>query len=229
MKPKQKSLYAILSLIVVGTLFLSGCEETPSDQKNNENRVYIENGNDDGHIAILTDAFPDFFGYVTAESDQQLIAGLSTSDFSPDGDNLTSRGIFRFNISEWNGTDIIIYLKCIHIEGHPGKLEVHLTDDPNPLPDYPEMRDISDIWLLVESSGIVITEVIPSENKWMNITISGDMRDIVNRMYPEKDYMAIMLKLFDENIDSNSEYYGFATVDYTPSVDSDQPYLVYIH
>ena len=226
MKPKQKILYVILSLIVVGTLFLSGCEETSSDQKNNENRIYIENGNDDGHIAILTDTIPEFLGYVTAESDQQLIVGLSTSDSSPDGDNLTSRGIFRFNISEWNETDIIIYLKCIRIEGHPGKLGVHLTDDPNPLPDYPEMRDVSDIWLLVESSGMVITEMIPSENKWMNVTISGDM---INRTYPEKDYMAIMLKLFDENIDSNVGYYGFATVDYTPSVDSDQPYLDYIH
>jgi len=206
MKPKQKSLYVILSLIVVGTLFLSGCEETPSDQKNNENRVYIENSNDDGHIAILTNALPDFFGYVTAESDQQLIVGLSTSDLSPDGDNLTSRGIFRFNISEWNGHDIIFNLKCVSAKGHPSLLEIHLTDDPNSLPDYPEMRDVSDIWLLVESSGIVITEVIPSENKWMNVTI------------PE-----------DKNIDYNIGYYGFATVDYTPSVDSDQPYLDNIH
>ncbi|EMR74724.1 hypothetical protein MBGDF03_00955 [Thermoplasmatales archaeon SCGC AB-540-F20] len=88
------------------------------------------------------------------------------------------------------------------------------------------MRDVSDMWLLVESSGIVITEVIPSENKWMNVTIP---EDIINRMYPEKDYMAIMLKLFDENIDYNIGYYGFATVDYTPSVDSDQPYLDNIH
>ena len=226
MKPKQKSLYVILSLIVVGTLFLSGCEETPSDQKNNENRIYIENGNDDGHIAILTNALPDFFGYVTAESDQQLIVGLSTSDLSPDGDNLTSRGIFRFNISEWNGHDIIFNLKCVSAKGHPSLLEIHLTDDPNSLHDYPEMRDVSDMWLLVESSGIVITEVIPSENKWMNVTIP---EDIINRMYPEKDYMAIMLKLFDENIDYNIGYYGFATVDYTPSVDSDQPYLDNIH
>ena len=227
MKPKQKILYVILSLIVVGTLFLSGCEETPSDQqKNNGNRIYIENGNDDGQIAILTDTIPEFLGYVTAESDQQLIVGLSTSDSSPDGDNLTSRGIFRFNISEWNGRDIIFNLKCVSVKGHPSSLEIHLTDDPNPLSDYPEMTDISDIWQLVESSGLIIYKVIPSENQWINVSIP---EDLINRMYPEKDYMAIMLKLFDENLDSNSEYYGFATVDYTPSVDSDQPYLENIH
>lgn len=227
MKPKQKILYVILSLIIVGTLFLSGCEETSSDQqKNNGNRIYIENGNDDGQIAILTDAIPDFLGYITSDSDQQLIVGLSTSDSSPDGDNLTSRGIFRFNISEWNGYDIIFNLKCVSVKGHPSLLEIHLTEDPNSLPDYPEMTDISDKWQLVESSGLVISEVIPSENKWINVTIYEDM---INRMYPEKGYMAIMLKLFDENMDSNNEYYGFATVDYTPSVDSDQPYLEYIH
>jgi len=211
--------------MILGLLFLSGCEETLPNQESNENRVYIKNDNDDGNVAILTDSIPDFSGYIIGNSDQQLIVGLFTSGFLPDGDNLTSRGIFRFDISEWNETDIIFYLKCVNIIGNPGKLKVYLTDKLEPLSDQSEIEDVSAIWNLIESSGKEITELIPQVDKWMNVTIS---KGTVNEMYSGKGYMTIMLKLSDENMDSNTDYYGFASVDYTPSVENDQPYLFYV-
>ncbi len=211
--------------MILGLLFLSGCEETPPNQESNENRVYIKNDNDDGNVAILTDSIPDFSGYIIGNSDQQLIVGLFTSGFLPDGDNLTSRGIFRFDISEWNETDIIFYLKCVNIIGNPGELKVYLTDKLEPLSDQSEIEDVSAIWNLIESSGKEITELTPQVDKWMNVTIS---KGTVNEMYSGKGYMTIMLKLSDENMDSNTDYYGFASVDYTPSVENDQPYLFYV-
>jgi len=211
--------------MILGLLFLSGCEETHPNQESNENRVYIKNDNDDGNVAILTDSIPDFSGYIIGNSDQQLIVGLFTSGFLPDGDNLTSRGIFRFDISEWNETDIIFYLKCVNIIGNPGELKVYLTDELDPLSDQSEIEDVSAIWNLIESSGKEITELIPQVDKWMNVTIS---KGTVNEMYSGKGYMTIMLKLSDENMDSNTDYYGFASVDYTPSVENDQPYLFYV-
>lgn len=211
--------------MVVGLLFLSGCEETPSNQESNKNRVYIKNDNDDGNVAVLTDSIPDFSGYIIGNSDQQLIVGLFTSGFLPDGDNLTSRGIFRFDISEWNETDIIFYLKCVNIIGNPGELKIYLTDKLEPLSDQSEIEDVSAIWNLIESSGNEITELIPQVDKWMNVTIS---KNTVNEIYLGKGYMTIMLKLSDENMDSNTDYYGFASVDYTPSVENDQPYLFYV-
>ena len=211
--------------MILGLLFLSGCEETLPNQESNENRVYIKNDNDDGNVAILTDSIPDFSGYIIGNSDQQLIVGLFTSGFLPDGDNLTSRGIFRFDISEWNETDIIFYLKCVNIIGNPGELKVYLTDKLEPLSDQSEIEDVSAIWNLIESSGKEITELTPQVDKWMNVTIS---KGTVNEMYSGKGYMTIMLKLSDENMDSNTDYYGFASVDYMPSVENDQPYLFYV-
>jgi hypothetical protein len=210
--------------MILGLLFLSGCEEL-SNQGSNKNRVYIKNDNDDGYVAVLTDSIPDFSGYITVKSDQQLIVGLFTSGFLPDGEPLTSRGIFRFDISEWNETDITFNLKCIDIAGNPGELKVYLTDELDPLLNQSEIEDVSAIWNLIESSGREITELIPQVNEWMNITIS---KNTVSEMYLGKDNMTIMLKLSDENIDSNTNYYGFASVDYTPSVKNDKPYLFYV-
>ena len=211
--------------MVVGLLFLSGCEETPPNQESNENRIYVQDDNDDGDVRVLTDSLPDFLGFITGKSDQQLIVGLFTSGFLPDGDNLTSRGIFRFDLSEWNETDIIFYLKCVNIIGNPGELKVYLTDKLEPLSDQSEIEDVSAIWNLIESSGKEITELIPQVDKWMNVTIS---KNTVKEMYLGKGYMTIMLKLSEENMESNTNYYGFASVDYTPSVENDQPYLFYV-
>lgn len=211
--------------MVVGLLFLSGCEETPPNQESNENRIYIQDSNDDGNVAVLTDSLPDFSGYIIGNSDQQLIVGLFTSGFLPDGDNLTSRGIFRFDLSEWNETDIIFYLKCVNIIGNPGELKAYLIDELDSLPDQPEIEDVSTIWNMIESLSKEITGTTPQIGQWMNVTIS---KDTINEIYLGKGYMTIMLKLSDENIDSNKDYYGFASVDYTPSVGNDQPYLVYV-
>lgn len=232
---KHASLYLLLSLATIALLLLSGCQETPIKKNGKkENIVYINNDNDDGYVAIGS----DFWGVVSSENNKQLIVGLfNTSDFSPDGEKLTfnSRSIFRFNISEWNNdNNITIHIKCINIKGDPGPLEVFLTDDPGPLPDHSELQDVMPIWNLIESSSRGITEVIPYENEWLNVTIPKDiLKEMVSRwnLNLEQDHMTIMLTVpyceCEEETDCDEEYYGFASVDYTPTDESDQPYLIY--
>ncbi|UCD14640.1 MAG: hypothetical protein JSW60_04260 [Thermoplasmatales archaeon] len=225
MKLRRKPIYLLLNFLIVGVLLLSGCEETPKDGEIKKKMVYIEIDNDDGYVAIT----PFLSGGVTVVSDQQLVVGLFTSsDYSPDGNNFISRGIFRFNILEWNNTNITFYLKCITVKGNPGRLEVYLVDDPGLLTNYFELQDVSPIWNLIESSDEKIAEITPSENKWLNVTISKDMVNaVVEERYTNNEYMTFMLKLLHEDLESYNNYYGFASVDYTPENEDDQPYLLY--
>ncbi len=206
-------------------MFLSGCEETPSKKKKFENKIYIRNSDDDGYVAVLTNSMPITFGYIASENDQPLAVGLFTTDILPNGNNTTSRGILRFNISEWDKTDIKFYLKCVSKQGSPGNIKVYVVNDTQPLTDFNDMRDISDIWYLMESSSGEKIEITPKKGKWIDVTFTKDM---IDNLDIENDYIAIVLQLSNEYIASNNDYYGFATVDYTPLDDTDKPYLVYL-
>lgn len=224
-KINQKNLYLIISLLFIGLLFLSGCEEKPSKKVKIENRILIKNSNDDGYVAILTNSLPVPFGNITSENEQPLIVGLFPLDSQADVNSMISRGILRFNISEWDNTDITFHLKCINIEGEPGLLEILIIDDLQPLLDFTDMREVSDIWYLLISSNNTVSEVTPKKGKWVDVLIS---KDIINNLDLEDNYLSIVLKLSVENLTSNKNYYGFATIDYTPLVDNDQPYLIYV-
>lgn len=206
-------------------LFFSGCEETPSEEKKFENKIYIKNGDDDGYVSVLTNSLPVPFGYVTSENDQPLLVGLFTTDFLRDGNNITSRGIFRFNISGWDNTDIKFYAKCVNKQGNPGNIMVYVVNDTQPLTDFVDMRDISDIWYLMESSSGEKIEITPKKGRWIEVTIS---KDRINNLDIENDFIAIIVQLSNEYIKSNNDYYGFATIDYTPLDDKDLPYIIYI-
>jgi hypothetical protein len=165
------------------------------------------------------------FGYITSENDQPLIVGLFTTDFLPNGDNITSRGIFRFNISEWDNTDIKLHLKCINQKGNPGNVQIYAVNDTQPLTDFLDMRDISEIWYLMESSSGEKIEITPKKGKWLEAIITKDM---IKNLEIENEYIAIVLQLSNEFMKSNNDYYEFSTIDYTPMDDNDQPYLSYI-
>ena len=165
------------------------------------------------------------FGYIISENDQPLIVGLFTTDFLPTGNNMTSRGIFRFNISEWDNTDIKFHLKCVSQQGNPGNVNIYPVNDSQPLSDFLDMRDISEIWYLMETSSGEKIEITPKKGKWAEVIITKDM---IKNLDIENNYIAIVLQLSDEYMKYNNDYYGFATIDYTPLDDNDQPYLMYI-
>jgi len=224
-KLKQINIIIIVSLLIIGFLFLSGCEEAHPKKQKIENKIYIKNGNDDGYIAILTNSLPVPFGNIISENDKPLIVGLFNSDFLPEGNNMLSRGVFRFNISQWDNTNLKFYLKCVQKQGNPGHVKVYVVNDSHSLSHFIDTRDVSDIWYLTNASNGKKIEISPKEGKWMDVIISNDM---IYNLDIENSYITIVLQLSDEYIVSNNDYYGFASIDYTPLDDNDQPYLVYV-
>ena len=101
-------------------------------------------------------------------------------------------------------------------------------DDPNSLPDYSELEDVNTIWTLTDTAKF-LSSTVPSENEWVEFLVPVDfLKLIINEKYSNNEYLTIMLKLFFDTVDvEQGNYYEFATVDYTPDNDEDQPYLQY--
>jgi len=89
---------------------LIGCVEVK------EKRIEIENGLDDGSIVVLSDLLPDIAaGFLYGDS-EGILVGVGVSG---GGDNITSRGIYRFNIS--NVENANLHLKCLSKQGRTRK------------------------------------------------------------------------------------------------------------
>lgn len=225
MKQKKIFMFLVINLILVGMIFISGCEETPKNNGNNLPAVYIKNNNDDGYIAIEESKIT---GIIKSESNQAMKVGLfSSSEFSPTEVNYTSRGILRFDISDWDNQNITFFIKCTKVIGSPGEMEVYFMDNPeDDLPDYSELKDVNNIWTLTDTAKFV-SSTTPSENEWVEILIPADFLNlIINEKYSNDKYITFMLQLFfDLELGEQGNYYEFATVDYTPDNDEDQPYI----
>jgi hypothetical protein len=138
---------------------------------------------------------------------------------------MIARGILRFNISEWDDTDIKCYIKCIQKHGTPSDVYVSIINDSQPLSDFQDLRDLSDIWYRMDFSNAEKIKTTPKKGKWIEVTFS---KDIILTLDRENNYIAIAVQLINENNTTNNDYYEFASIDYTPSNNNDQPYLVYI-
>jgi hypothetical protein len=196
-------------------MILSGCNET-SNNASDTFKVYIENDKDDGYIAREESLVG---GKITTEDNEPMIVGLFSDP--QDGVNYLSRGILRFDISDWDNSDITFFIKCINVEGSPNQLEAYFMDDPETLIDF------SSVWPLTDTSIKFFGEAFPTENTWVKITVQKDfIDDIVNEKYSRNEYMTILLVQFlDFSLDEYNNYYEFATVDYSPNDNNDQPYI----
>ena len=221
---RKQTIFIILNLLILGILLLSGCEDTPKKKEESENKIFIYNGDDDGYIAVLRTSLPVPFGYISSENDQPLRVGQYTSSTVANGSKMISRGIFRFNISEWDGTDIKCYVKCIQKHGTPSDVHVYIINDSQGLSDFQDLRDLSDIWYRMDYSNAEKIKTTPKKGKWMVVTFS---KNIISTLARENNYIAIIVQLSNENNTSNNDYYEFATIDYTPLDTTDQPYLAY--
>ncbi len=157
------------------------------------------------------------FGVLNGGSDQPFMVGLYRSG---GGDNLTGRAIYRFNILGYEDKSFIFHVKCVDKKGNPGDIEVYLVNDSGSLPSTPsEMSDVSEVWNLVES-GEKITTVTPVSGQWFTVNIPSSM---VESKISENGYITIMLKLGNEDLNSNMDYYSLSTYEYLQG--SAKPYL----
>jgi len=206
----------VFSSGIIIILLLCGCVEKEKGEE--ENIIEISAGTDDGGVSILTDLLPNNFGMVMGSGDIPVMVGLFTSG---GGDNLTGRAIYRFNLSEWKGGNITFHVKCIQKYGSPGNVDIYVSHDLGTLPSYPsEIEDVSYLWNL--SDGMLISTYTPQADKWMEVLIPSDK---INAILTD-DYLTIVIKLEDENIGSNSDYYVFSTSEYNHG--ASKPYLTEI-
>ena len=216
---RRRYLLGTLTCLVIGVVLLAGCNEEKQVQPSSENiKIEIKTGADDGGVVALTDLLPDnVFGIVNGGGDQPFMVGLLASG---GGDNLTGRGIYRFDISEYKNKSFTFHVKCVEKHGNPGSLEVYLTNDSGPLETNPSnMSDISQIWNLI-NFGEKVATITPASGGWITVSISLAM---VKSWVTDDGYITIMLKLGNENLGSNNDCYSFSTYEYSQG--SAKPYL----
>ncbi|OYT57543.1 hypothetical protein B6U70_02345 [Euryarchaeota archaeon ex4484_162] len=199
---------------------MSGCEEVQKEPT--EKRIEIKAGNDDGGVVVLNSLLPNLTaGFLNGGvgTEEGTILGVITA-----GENdVTSRALYRFDISEWNNTaDMVFHLKCLYRHGNPGMIDIYVVDDFGPLPSVQEAdpSDVSDIWNLSES-GEKVGSISPSAGEWFEITIS---KSIIEVKKTSEGYLAFMIKLSDENIQTGN-FYTFLNYEYAVSHNEHRPYL----
>lgn len=138
-----------------------------------------------------------------------------------------SRGLMRFNISDWNGRDITLKIYCIIKEGSPGELEIYLINDFGELPPEPQgdpqnpddPGDVTYYWNLYQT-GIKVGSVQLEAGSWLTITIPGDK---VADYKTGSGVIAFMFKLADES--GTYDYYGLETYEYADKANIELPYI----
>ncbi|HEC94462.1 MAG TPA: hypothetical protein ENI45_00675 [Thermoplasmatales archaeon] len=216
---RRDYLIGLLACMVVGVVLLAGCNEEKQVQPSPESiKIEVKTGADDGGVVALTDLLPDsVFGIVNGGGDQPFMVGLLVSG---GGDNLTGRGVYRFDISGYENKSFTFHVKCVEKHGNPGSLEVYLTNDTGALEtNLSNMSDVSQVWNLI-ASGEKIATITPSSGEWLNVGIPSST---VESKVTDDGYITIMLKLENEDLGSNNDYYGFSTYEYSQG--AAKPYL----
>lgn len=204
---------AILATLVISLIMLAGCAEKSNVME--KNIIDIKSGTDDGEVFLFRDSHSNNTGMVMSGGDVPTVVGLFISSSK---ENITGRAIYRFNLSEWKGGNLTFHVKCVQKYGNPGEVEVYISKDKGPLPsNMPEMKNISYLWNL--SDGELVSSSYPKENEWMTVTIPSDKINAVMN----SDYITLIIKLKNENIKSNRDYYVFSTSEYNHG--SSKPYL----
>jgi len=204
---------AMVLLLVVSSL--SGCEKKSTIS---EKTVVVNAGKDDGHVSVLTQFLPDAaYGFTIAGFDRAFV-GVALSG---GGDSLTSRALYRFNISEWVEGTITFHCYCLSVDGSPGSVDAYLVDDFGELQTSVTTtpQDIAEIWSLPDK-GIKVGSATPSSGEWFEISIPETLIDEKS----SNDILAIVLKLDEENMEAGNVY-AFSTYEYAEEHNRYKPYL----
>ena len=200
----------LLSALLV--IFVSGCV---SEQGGPVKISEIANGGDDGGVSILTAFLPSRSGFIISQMEEITVGTMQSGG----GDNLLGRALYRFYIPNWTNTDLTLHLKCTHIFGAPGPLDIYVVDDFGDLSTVADNPiDVSDYWDLV-NSGTKVSTLSPSEG-WFEVNISNST--VASHL--SNGYLAIMVKLSNEDVQTNN-FYMLSAYEYAQSRGDQKPYL----
>jgi len=200
----------ITAICILTAVLFSGCiQKTSLSQK-----ILIERGKDDGSVYVLANQYPDnLFGFANDASDGVFVGVV----VSGGRDTIISRALYRFNISQWRGEDVIFHGHCTYKRGDPGKIEIYVIDDFGDLSklEGTNPMDVSGIWNLVDM-GTKIAEIEPTQGKWFEVKLPKDKI--------KGNYLSLMLKLQNEEKEGYNAY-ALATYEYAKGRNEDVPYL----
>ncbi|RLF33848.1 MAG: hypothetical protein DRN07_01420 [Thermoplasmata archaeon] len=212
------SVVAVVLILMAGVL-LPGCEKKTAGPT--EKVAEIKIGTDDGCVSALTHFLPDAaYGFVISGFDRASV-GVALSG---GGDSLTGRALYRFDISDWNDGTITFHCRCISRTGAPDSIEVYVIDDFGSLPASPgsDPQDVSATWNLL-NTGVKVGEISPIAGNWFEISIPNA---VVQEKKTGEGYLAIMLKLSNEEIGADNAY-DLSTYEYAESRHENKPYLAW--
>ena len=187
-----------------------------------EKKIYITSSGDDGTVFILRDYGP-IAGYIYGGGSGALIGTALSGNHST-----ISRGLLRFNISEWRGGAISLRIFCITKQGEPGQIDIYVISDFGPLPEEPygdpenpdDPGDVSSIWNLC-LTGYRVSTITATEGSWIEVEVPEDV--IIS--YRDGNILAFMIKLSNEDIEDNN-WFGIATYEYAIANNMDPPHLI---
>jgi len=209
------SILVIIALVASGLLYY--VYFLPKEEK-----ILVSSGMDDGTVYILREYGP-IAGYIWGGGEGALIGTALSGNHST-----ISRGLMRFNISEWKSGVILLKIFCTGKRGDPGQIEIYVINDFGSLPPEPrgdpenpeDPGDVSSIWNLCDN-GYKVATVTPEEGKWIEINVPED----VVTSYKNGDILAFMIKLSNEDIEDNN-WFAIATYEYAISNNMDPPHLI---
>jgi len=205
----------VVAVLLAFSLAIIGCSEESEEPV--EVRAEIQVGVDDGGVSVFTHYLPDtLFGFINGVSEGSFCGTV----VSGGGDTLTTRVYYRFDISEWDGGDIVFHGQCIDKFGSPVAIEVYVIDDFTQFPDTAQgPMDVSDYWNLIQG-GVKVGAVMPDRGDWFTVTVPDS---VVLEKKSASGYLAFLLKLEDES--STTDVYTVSTYEYAENNNTPKPYL----
>jgi hypothetical protein len=193
---------AMLALIVGSACSFQG--ETEEEEVPVTTTVEIATALDDGTVAIGAEGVAygmylgSMYGGITTETQPFAASGGVLWD----GAQLQSRGLYRFNISDWAEADgdITFNATVAYAYGERGELSVYVVEDFGTLPGTQgtESSDMSTLWSGGEQLGAAST---PGSGETVSVTVPAAT---VTEYASTDGYIAFMLKASGETNEATS-------------------------
>lgn len=209
---KMNIMLALSAVMIIGVVFTSGCvgstEQTDTGaptEINTETKVEAKAETkaetDDGAIAVYPSSGMGLYSGKSGNGGPQETWVGPVVDGG--GSLFVTRGLYRFDISEWTEGAITFHLHCLGKEGSPSALEIYVVDDFGSLPAISVgPKDVSEIWNLPET-GESIAETTPSIGGWLKAPIPAS---VVQEKKTSEGYLAFMLKVSNEDVGETGFY-----------------------
>ena len=165
----------------------------------------IAKGQDDGTVIVPAQgvAANQFLGTASGAvpgGEQSLLSAGAVLYLD---EQIQTRALYRFDISQWSEGNITFRTQCMMRFGTPGDLEVYVTVDFGELD--PELSDPEDEYEDVEAYWTGESELLgslnPSDNDWIEVVVP---EDTVAEYKSEEGYIAFRIKATGETIEATA-------------------------